>query len=188
MKDIKLQNFLFNMKKFFRNELIVLYETIMFIFFMLPRFFFFNKFKSFYLRILGAKIGKRVVYYPGVWIMPCKNLVLGDDVDLSSGVIITTGGGVQIGKRTWVGYRSQILSVNHSIPPVPKRFSESTDIKKKVVIGDDVWIGANCLILPGVSIGEGAVVAGGSVVTKDVPDFSVVAGVPARILRYREFI
>ena len=57
---------------------------------------------------------------------------------------------------------------------------------KKVTIENDVWIGANCLILPGVTIGEGAVVAGGSVVTKDVPAYAIVGGTPAKIIRMRD--
>jgi acetyltransferase-like isoleucine patch superfamily enzyme len=53
-------------------------------------------------------------------------------------------------------------------------------------VGDDAWIGSNCIILPNVSIGEGAVVAAGAVVTKDVEPFSIVAGVPARKIKMRE--
>lgn len=174
------------MKSFLRNELIVVYETCMYLLFKLPRFYVFNVLKSFALRLLGSKVGKRVIYYPDLWILPCRNLTLGDDVDLACGVIITTGGSVSIGDRTWIGYRTQILSVNHRIPPVPERFSEAEDVCKPIVIGDDVWIGANCLILAGVTIGEGAIVAGGSVVTKDVPAFAVVGGCPAKIIKYRE--
>ncbi|MFC5775031.1 CatB-related O-acetyltransferase [Ectobacillus antri] len=56
---------------------------------------------------------------------------------------------------------------------------------EKIIIGNDVWIGANAIILDGVNIGNGAIVAAGAVVTKDVPDFAIVAGVPARIIRFR---
>jgi acetyltransferase-like isoleucine patch superfamily enzyme len=57
---------------------------------------------------------------------------------------------------------------------------------KKVTIANDVWIGANCIILPGVNIGEGAVVAAGSVVTKNVEPFSIVAGIPAKFIKQRQ--
>lgn len=56
---------------------------------------------------------------------------------------------------------------------------------KSVVLGNDVWVGANALILGGVTVGHGAVIAAGAVVTKDVPDYSVVGGVPAKVIKYR---
>jgi acetyltransferase-like isoleucine patch superfamily enzyme len=125
------------------------------------------------------------VYYPGVWIVPGRGLALGDDVDLALDVLITTSGGVTIGDRSLIGYRTQILSGNHRIPVGKERIFGSGHVVEPVVIGADVWIGANCTILPGVSIGSGAVVAAGSVVTKDVGEYTVVAGVPAREIRCR---
>jgi acetyltransferase-like isoleucine patch superfamily enzyme len=61
----------------------------------------------------------------------------------------------------------------------------SGHVKKKVIICDDVWIGANCIVLPGVTIGSGSVVAAGSVVTKDIPNNCIVGGIPAKIIRHR---
>ena len=134
---------------------------------------------------MGAQVGKGVVFYPGVWIAPGRNLVLEDNVDLAKDVLITTSGGVSIGKDTLVGYRTQILSTNHSIPPVGENLP-SGDQPGHVRIEKDVWIGAGCIITAGVRIGEGAVVAAGSVVTKDVAANSIVAGVPAKLIRMRE--
>ena len=66
-------------------------------------------------------------------------------------------------------------------------FNQPWDREKVgIVIEDDVWIGANCVILPGVHIGYGAVVAAGSVVTRNVPSYALVAGVPAKVIKYRE--
>lgn len=135
---------------------------------------------------MGAKIGKGVVIYPGVWIAPGRNLVIEDHVDLAKDVLITTSGGVEIGERTLIGYRTQIISSDHTIPPIGQPFPISGDNHKKIVIGEDVWIGGNCLITAGVTIGDGAVVAGGSVVTKDVPENAIVGGVPAKIIKMRE--
>ena len=137
------------------------------------------------MRLVKAKIGKRVVFYPGVWIAPGRNLVLGDDVDLALGVLITTSGGVEIGERTLIGYRTQIISGNHKIPNNKNTIFGAGHEYSKVIIGSDCWIGANCIIMPGVSIGEGAVVAGGSVVTKDVEPFTIVGGVPAKKIKSR---
>ena len=135
---------------------------------------------------VGAKIGTGVVIYPGVWICPGRKLIIEDGVDLAKDVLITTSGGVFIGKRTLVGYRTQILSANHEIPKVGLPFPISGDVYKPIHISDDVWIGANCIIAAGVTIGTGAVVAAGSVVTKDVPPNAIVGGVPAKLIRMRE--
>ncbi len=165
--------------------LVVSYEFLMSIIFSLPRFRIFLFFKKFFLIIMGAKIGKGVVIYPGVWIAPGRNLIIHDKVDLAKDVLITTSGGVEIGKRTLIGYRTQILSSNHTIPPIGKPFPISGDSHSKIQIGDDVWIGANCIITAGVSIGSGAVVAAGSVVTKNVIENSIVGGVPAKLIKMR---
>ncbi|NRP30877.1 putative acetyltransferase [Aliiroseovarius sp. xm-v-209] len=169
-----------------KYALVVTAETISYLLFLLPRYRLLNDLKSHYLRfVFGAKVGRRVVYYPGVWVFPGRNLSLGDDVDLAKGVLLTTGGGISIGDRTLVGYGTSILSANHKIPIKGGRIFESGHEKAAVIIANDVWIGANCTILPGVSIGEGAVVAAGSVVTKSVPPFTVVGGVPARVIKER---
>lgn len=175
-------------KGWIRYNLVVLCESLLYLVFRLPRFSVFDAFKSLVLRCLGAEVGKRAIYYPGLWIMPGRNLTLGDDVDLAHGVLITTAGGVKIGDRTMIGYRAQILSANHVIPPKPQRLYDAGDIYAAVDIKNDAWIGGSSIILPGVTIGEGAVVAAGSVVTKDVPPYTIVAGCPARIIRTREAV
>ncbi|NIA07133.1 MAG: acyltransferase [Actinobacteria bacterium] len=166
--------------------LVVLVEAAMRAVMCLPRFRLCCALKSLFLRCLGAKVGKSVIYYPGIWIMTGRNLTLGHHVNLALDVLITTDGGVSIGDRTMVGYRSQIISCNHIIPDKGERIFDSGHVHKKVDIGKDVWIGANCLIMPGVRIGDGAVVAAGAVVTDNVPENAIVGGVPARIIRMRE--
>lgn len=153
--------------------------------FSLPRFRFLNAIKATFLRLLGAEIGSRVVFYPGVWITPPSGLSLGDDVDLALEVLITTGGGVSIGERTLIGYRTQILSGNHIVPTRPNRIFDAGHERKPVSIGRDVWIGASCLVLPGVSIGEGSVIGAGSVVSRDIPPWSVAVGNPAVVIKER---
>lgn len=170
-----------------KSLVVISYETLMSIIFALPRFAFFNHIKGLFLKIVGAKIGKDIVFYPGVWISPGRNLEIKDNVDLAKDIIIiTTSGGVYIGERTLIGYRTQILSANHSIPPIGEPFPISGDEYKKIIIQNDVWIGANCIITAGVKIGTGAVIAAGSVVTKDVEPNSIVGGVPAKLIRKRK--
>lgn len=169
-----------------KYALVVAVETISWLIFLLPRFRMLNALKSSYLRIFfGAKIGKQVVFYSGVWIFTGRNLEVGDHVDFAKDVLITTDGGVSIGHRALIGYRTQILSANHNVPARPQLIFEAGHTKSPVRIGDDVWVGANCVILPGVEIGEGAVIAAGSVVTKHIPAFTYAAGIPARVIKDR---
>jgi acetyltransferase-like isoleucine patch superfamily enzyme len=161
------------------------YEAVMRLLFALPRFHFLNWLKSGFLRLLGGQVGKGVVYYPGVWISPPSGISIGDEVDLALDVVITASGGVEIGDRTLIGYRTQIISANHGIPDRPLRIIAASHERKPVVIGSDVWIGASCIILPGVTIGEGCVVGAGSVVTKDLPAWSIAVGNPARLIKTR---
>lgn len=174
------------MKEKFKSFLVVSYEFLMGIVFSLPRYRCCITLKEWLLNLQGAKFGKRVSIYPGVWITPGRNLIIGDDVDIAKDVLITTSGGVEIGDRTLIGYRTQIISSNHTIPPAGLPFPISGDEHKKIIIENDVWIGANCVITAGVRIGTGAVIAAGAVVTKDVEPNSIVGGVPAKIIRYRK--
>lgn len=102
-------------------------------------------------------------------------------------------GDISIGKYCQIGADVAIHTTNHPISFLSSYISSSlfngelSKLKeyKKTIIGNDVWIGHNALIIGGVSIGDGAVIAAGAVVTKDIPPYAVVAGVPAKIIRYR---
>ena len=168
-----------------KSFLVVSYETVMRLLFSLPRYRFLNAIKSLFLTLNGAKIGERVVFYPGAWIAPGRNLAIGDDVDIALNVLIDTSGGVTIGDRTLIGYGVKIISSNHHIPPNKENIFGAGHSKREVLIGKDVWLGANVIVLPGRTIGDGAVVGAGSVVTKDVPAFTIVAGNPAKFVRVR---
>lgn len=172
-------------KKKIKYSLVSTYEAIGLILFKLPRHRIFNSLKSIYLKVQGAKVGRSVVFYPGVWINPGMKIEIGDYVDFAKDVIVTTGGGVTIGNRVLIGYRTQILTSNHIIPKNKGSIFSSGHEKKKVVIEDDVWIGASVIVLPGVKIGKGAVVAAGSIVTKDVNEFTIVGGNPAKLIKDR---
>ena len=76
-----------------------------------------------------------------------------------------------------------MTALNHNFNDKTKRIDEQGVSTNSVVIGDDIWVGANAVILPGVTIGNHSVVAAGAVVTKDVPPHSLVAGVPAKIIK-----
>ncbi len=113
-------------------------------------------------------------------------LHVGDETYIGELNNLRAAGGIQIGKKCLISQGVSIISSNHST----KRDLFITDQPSRtdsvgVSIGDDVWIGTNATILPGVTIGRGAIVAAGSVVTSSVAEFDIVAGVPARFLKKR---
>ena len=107
------------------------------------------------------------------------------NVYLGPYVAIYGHGGVEIGADALVSMHATLLSSNHGVPPLGRKIREQPDELLPTKIGRDVWIGANAVILGGVTVGDGAVVAAGAVVTKDVAPGAVVAGVPARFVRRR---
>jgi acetyltransferase-like isoleucine patch superfamily enzyme len=92
---------------------------------------------------------------------------------------------ITIGSHTMLGPNVTILTANHGFEARDVLVRDHPENERDVCIGEDAWIGANAVILPGVTIGKGAVVAAGAVVTADVEPFSVVGGVPARIIGTR---
>ena len=99
------------------------------------------------------------------------------------GIHNTIIGPVCIGNHVNLAQGITITALNHYFEDTSKRIDEQGISTKPVVIGDDVWIGANAVVLPGVTIGSHCVVAAGAVVTKDVPDHTLVGGVPAKIIK-----
>lgn len=112
------------------------------------------------------------------------DLSIGDNSGIGVDSLISFG--VTIGNDVMMGPECMIFTNNHGMErrDVPMWKQRSSDIKP-VVIGNDVWIGARVIILPGVHVGDGAVIGAGSVVTKDVPPYGIVAGNPARLIRMR---
>lgn len=151
----------------------------------MPHFPLFNSVKSLLMRSRGATVGQRVKLLSGIWIDRFSAVTLEDDVSLAKDVVMVAAGGIHIGARSMVGYRSTILSVNHIIPSGRGSMRFSGALNQNVAIENDVWVGAHVVILPGVKIGEGAIVGAGAVVTKDVLPFHVVGGVPARTIKVR---
>ena len=116
----------------------------------------------------------------------CINNAVGDVIIGSHtriGIHCTVIGPVTIGNHVNLAQGIVVTALNHNFKDTTLYIDEQGISTNPVVIGDDVWIGANAVILPGVTIGRHAVVAAGAVVTKDVPDYCVVGGVPARIIK-----
>jgi acetyltransferase-like isoleucine patch superfamily enzyme len=90
---------------------------------------------------------------------------------------------VKIGNNVNLAQGITVTALNHNFTDSAKRIDEQGVSTNPVTVGDDIWIGANAVILPGVNIGNHSVVAAGAVVTKDVPAHSLVAGVPAKVIK-----
>ncbi len=118
---------------------------------------------------------------------PRGRLVIGDSVNIHACAIIIPddGGNIFIGSNTGIGPRVFMRSANHVFEDRDVPYRSQGHVGKDIVIGEDVWIGGNCTILQGVTIGNGAVVAAGAVVTKDVQEYTVVGGVPAKKIKDR---
>lgn len=109
------------------------------------------------------------------------NVIIGDHTRI--GLHNTIIGPVEIGSHVNMAQGITVTALNHNFNDTNKRIDEQGVSTNPVTIEDDVWIGANAVILPGVTIGNHSVVAAGAVVTKDVPPHSLVAGVPAKVIK-----
>lgn len=154
----------------------------------------------------GVTIGKHLIAERGVDVLCGSKVTLGNHIRLGKSVYLGafSSGQLKIGSHTYIGRYSIILAhesveigddcliapgchitdVNHGIVP-DNLIRKQPLVSKPVRIGNDVWLGAGCSILPGVTIGDGAVIGARSVVTGDVPAGAIVVGAPAKILRYR---
>ena len=128
------------------------------------------------------KCGKNVNIERGATIG--SKLSIGDNSGI--GVNCSCGGEIYIGNDVMMGPEVVIVSANHEFSSldVPIRLQGYQE-SKPCIIGNDVWIGRRVMIMPGVKIGNGCIVGAGAVVTKDVPDYAVVGGVPAKIIKFR---
>jgi acetyltransferase-like isoleucine patch superfamily enzyme len=130
-------------------------------------------------QLTGREIDETVTVFPPFYSDFGRNIALGKRVFLNSGCKFQDQGGVVIGDDSLIGHNVVIATLNHDVNP-----SRRADVHPApVTIGRNVWIGSNATILPGVTIGDNAVVAAASVVTKDVPANVVVVGSPARVIR-----
>lgn len=113
-------------------------------------------------------------------------LTIGDNVGIAQNCFIQVRGRVIIGRNVIFGPGVSIFSENHNFSDANRYINEQGETRKGVIIGDGVWLGSRVVVLDGVTIGEHCVVAAGSVVNKNVPPFSVVGGIPARVIKVRK--
>ena len=138
-------------------------------------------FRRFCLRCAGVKMSKNVRFFEGFHVRAPHKLTLGDGCSIGPRVLLDAREGLTLGKSVTLGYECIIWTLNHDYNDI--HFCTKGG---PVTIGDYAWICSRSIILPGITIGEGAVVASGAIVTKDVPPYTVVAGIPAKVVGQRE--
>lgn len=138
-----------------------------------------KKLQKLFSQLIGKKVDKSFGLFPPFSTDYGQNITIGKNVFINSGCCFQDQGGIEIGDNVLIGQQVVIATLNHDLA-VNQR---ENMFPKPVRIGNDVWIGAHATILPGVTIGNGAVIAAGAVVTKDVLSNTMVGGVPAKIIK-----
>ncbi len=113
------------------------------------------------------------------------SIAIGSDCSLNNYVVMYGAGGITVQDGCRIAAGVVIVAFNHGFEDVTRPIRSQPITARGVVVESDVWIGARSILLDGVTIGRGSVVGAGSVVTRDVPEYTVVAGNPARVLRHR---
>jgi len=138
----------------------------------------------------GIEIGEDTIIMHGAVLhvynfrgLPHAGIKIGCNSLIGEYSVIRGQGGVEIGDRVYTSPFTQIIAVNHVFDDPSRPFVDQGITAEGIVIEDDVWLGAGAVITDGVRVGQGAVVAAGAVVTRDVPPYTVVGGVPARIIK-----
>jgi galactoside O-acetyltransferase len=134
----------------------------------------------------GVSVGRRTSILENVLINANRgSVVVGNDSWLGPFCLLYGNGDIRIGDGVLIAGHTSINTVSHHAERVDIPISEQGTEIAPVVIHDDVWIGLNAVILQGVTIGRGAIIGAGAVVTRDIPAWSVVCGVPAKVVRSR---
>ena len=134
---------------------------------------------------LIVELGYRVGLRDDVFLAGLGKLTIGDRTAVNRGCIITAMERIDIGSDVMLAANVYVLDVDHRFDSRKKPITEQGYITAPVIIEDGAWIGAGAVITKGVRIGMGAIVGANSVVTKDVPSFAIVGGIPAKVIRER---
>ncbi|WP_196213677.1 acyltransferase [Bacteroides cellulosilyticus] len=140
------------------------------------------------LGLRAAKIGKSSNVHATVILRQANNIEIGEGCLINHNNVLQAGKAnakIRIGNYVHTGANVMIIAFNHAFDTREKPTIKQDYYDASVIIEDDVWIGGGSIILAGVTIGKGAIIAAGAVVNKDVPSYSIVGGIPAKIIKQR---
>ena len=138
-----------------------------------------NELRVLFSELIGTPVDETFGLFPPFYTDCGKNIHIGKSVFINMGCKFQDQGGIFIEDGALIGHNVVLATLNHAMSPNDR----ATMIPQPIHIGKNVWIGANATVLPGVTIGDGASIAAGAVVTKDVPENTIVGGVPAKMIR-----
>ena len=144
-----------------------------------------GRIRTLFWRLFLGSVGRDVVILGSVRIAGMRGIRLGNHINIHRGCALDGTGGLTIGNYVMIAQDSCIYSAQHRFDDLAIPMLYQKNELASTVIEDDVWIGAKAIILAGVRIGRGSIVGAGAVVTKDVTPYSIVGGVPARIIKNR---
>jgi acetyltransferase-like isoleucine patch superfamily enzyme len=124
------------------------------------------------------QVGENTLIFNELTVVLPKNVTIGSGCTIMNGVVMMGAGGITIENNVLIGAQAKLISNNHDV------YDRAVLTVKPVLIKEGAWIGAGVSVLPGVTVGKYAVVGANSVVTKDVPDYAVVVGIPAKVVKY----
>ena len=134
---------------------------------------------SLFSKLTGKNVDSSFRLFPPFYTDCGKNITVGKNVFINACCKFQDQGGITIGNGVLIGHNVTLATLNHDERPDKRQ----NIFPKSIKIGDNVWIGSNATILQGITIGNGAIIGANAVVTKDVPENTIVAGVPAKIIR-----
>jgi acetyltransferase-like isoleucine patch superfamily enzyme len=129
--------------------------------------------------IIGSKIDESTTIFAPLFTNFGRYIKIGKNVFINHACSFLDMGGITVGDNVLIGPKVNLVSENHPIDPTQRK----SLIGKPIIIKNNAWIGAGATILPGITVGENSIVAAGAIVTKDVPDNTIVAGNPARPIK-----
>lgn len=151
-----------------------------------PRWDIIKKVRGWHHRALMQRAGKNLRLGENTRLANPVNIVVGDNCYLGDGVqLYAWKERITIGNQVLIAAGARMITRKHGFADVDLPMAEQGYTHAPIVIEDDVWIGFNAIILPGVTIGKGSIVGAGAVVTKSIEPYSIVGGVPARLIRKR---
>ena len=148
-------------------------------------FFKYGRLKSKLYTLLMKSCGKNIFIFSPFRCTGPEGISIGNEVVFANNCVIGGEGGLEIGNYVMIGNNVTILSSNHGYEKLDIPMLRQKITLAPVKIMDDVWIGANAVIQPGVTIGQGAIIGANAVVVKDVEPYSIVGGIPARLIKMR---